>query len=64
MFDRSGWTITASMQSQKSESASASSGVLSRSSMAENQIQAEALRLSVKGRSPFGERSGPTFRIF
>ena len=54
MFDRSGWTITTpSMQSQKSESvsASASSGVSSRRSMAENQIQAEAsLRLSVKGR--------------
>ena len=53
MFDRSGWTITTpTMQSQKSESvsASASSGVSSRRSMAENQIQAEALRLSVKGR--------------
>jgi hypothetical protein len=52
MFDRSGWTIRTSIQSQKSEfvSASASSGVSSRSSMAENQIQAEALRLYVKGR--------------
>ena len=50
MFDRSGWTITTSVQSQKSESVSASSGVSSRSSMTKNQIHAEALRLSVKGR--------------
>jgi hypothetical protein len=50
MFDRSGWTITTSVQSQKSESVSASSGVSSRSSMTKNQIQAEALRVSVKSR--------------